>query len=159
MSTAKPPRLTESLVSELAEGKTFQRGESYYRQGAVHNLTRRGNRLTAEVEGSDYEPYQVVIILAADGVGDAECSCPYDWGGVCKHIVATLLHYINKQEEAKERPPIDALLAPLKAEHLRDILLTLAEEHFDLADEIGAQVIALSALSGSGLSRKERVDD
>ncbi len=147
MAKANSPRLTEALVRELAEGETFRRGQSYYRQGAVQNLTRRGNRLTAEVEGSDYDPYQVVITLDSDGVEDAECTCPYDWGGVCKHIVATLLHYINKQEEAEERPPLDTLLAPLQAEHLRDILLTLAEEHPDLADEIEARAVALSALS------------
>jgi uncharacterized Zn finger protein len=159
MANAKLAHVTEALVRELAEGQTFQRGQSYYRQGAVHNLTRRGNCLTAEVEGSDYEPYQIVITFDADDVEDAECSCPYDWGGVCKHIVATLLHYINKQEEAKERPPLDTLLAPLQAQQLRDILLTLADEHIDLADEIEAQIVALDAISTARLSKKKGVDN
>ena len=44
---------------------------------------------------------------------DANCSCPYDWGGYCKHIVAVLLAYLHEPEKVTERPSVDELLADL----------------------------------------------
>jgi uncharacterized Zn finger protein len=45
----------------------------------------------AEVQGSQHEPYHVRLSVEAGALGEAECSCPYDWDGICKHVVATLL--------------------------------------------------------------------
>ncbi|MBS3793159.1 SWIM zinc finger family protein [Candidatus Bipolaricaulota bacterium] len=47
-----------------------------------------GDRVTAKVQGSQL--YEVRLNLGRNDFG-ARCSCPYDWGGYCKHIVATLL--------------------------------------------------------------------
>jgi uncharacterized Zn finger protein len=55
------------------------------------------------VEGSASMPYQVSITLDEASVLDADCSCPYDWGGACKHIVAALLAYVH--EPAFESTP------------------------------------------------------
>ncbi|MFQ6016281.1 MAG: SWIM zinc finger domain-containing protein, partial [Anaerolineae bacterium] len=89
------PKLTEYTVRHLATDQSFSRGEDYYHSGAVLEVLRRGDMLSAEVEGTSYEPYQVTIRLDGGGVADAECSCPYDWGGYCKHIVAVLLTYVR----------------------------------------------------------------
>jgi uncharacterized Zn finger protein len=89
-------------------------------------VTRRGNLIAAEAAGSDYEPYRVQVTLADYGIGDTSCTCPYDWGGICKHIVATLLAAIHEPETISEKLPIATLLADLTAEQLRQILLRVA---------------------------------
>lgn len=84
---AKRP-VTKETIRALASAESFARGQSYLDDGAVSDLVQRGDRLTAEVEGSEFEPYQVSLRLHDGGVADAHCTCPYDWGGYCKHIVA-----------------------------------------------------------------------
>jgi uncharacterized Zn finger protein len=69
--------------------------------------------LTAEVEGSEFEPYQVSIRLHDGGVADAPCTCPYDWGGHCKHILAVLLKLTDEKTRVIKRKPTAYLLAEL----------------------------------------------
>jgi uncharacterized Zn finger protein len=139
------PDLTEAIIRQHTIPESYQRGRDYYQQGAVLAVVRRGQQLEAEVEGSQYEPYQVQITLDAAGVVEATCSCPYDWGGWCKHIVATLLFCIREAEEIEERPAIETLLAGLDREQLQALVLHLAEQQPDLADVIESQVQSLQA--------------
>ena len=82
--------------------KILARGKDYYLSGYVENLERNGEKVTAEVSGSDVTPYVVEIELTPDGgVEDWLCDCPYDLGPVCKHTVAVLL---GLQEEVPENP-------------------------------------------------------
>ncbi|MFD0463370.1 SWIM zinc finger domain-containing protein [Microvirga aerilata] len=83
----------------------FERGREYWHHGAVSALVRRGDELTAEVEGSESVPYRVTIRLHDGGIAKASCTCPYDWGGCCKHIVATLLAWADDPDAVMERPP------------------------------------------------------
>jgi uncharacterized Zn finger protein len=101
---------------------------------------RRGQQLQAEVEGSQYEPYRVQITCDAGGVTQASCSCPYDWGGWCKHIVATLLASVHDPESIEERPAVTMLLAGLEREQLQALLLHLIEQQPELADVVEGQV-------------------
>lgn len=149
------PEITEKVIRRLASGESFQRGREYFQSGAVTNLMRRGDRLLADVEGSSYEPYRVDITLDAGGIASAECTCPYDWGGTCKHIVAVLLAYINEPEQVEERPPLDTLLAGLSPDQLRSILSTLAEQQPGLTDVIEAQVVAFQ--TRATVSRPQQV--
>lgn len=60
--------------------------------GQVENVERDGGHVTAEVSGSEEDPYLVELDFSEDGeVEDWSCDCPYDWGPVCKHTVAVLL--------------------------------------------------------------------
>jgi uncharacterized Zn finger protein len=134
------PKLTEASIRSLATSQSFSRGQNYYYSGAVLNLERRGDTLLAQVEGSSYEPYEVIVELDASGVVGADCSCPYDWGGCCKHIVATLLAFIHEPEKITERPSITDLLADLDREALADLLTGLLEAHPHLADWVEGRV-------------------
>jgi uncharacterized Zn finger protein len=106
-------------------------------------LEQRGDTLLAHVEDSGYEPCQVTVKLDAGGIIEAECTCPYDWGGYCKHIVATLLAYIHRPEQVTERPAITTLLADLDRETLIDLMTDLVDKHPHLADWLEAEVAAL----------------
>jgi uncharacterized Zn finger protein len=128
--------ITESDIRALANAQSFERGEDYYHDDLVFDLVRRGNDFTARVEGSGYDPYQIHATIVNDNIIATSCTCPYDWGGICKHIVATLLAIINEPETIVEKPELSTLLAELTAEQLRQILIGLADEGPAFAEAI-----------------------
>lgn len=134
------PRLTEEDLEQYVFGPSLERGYDYYEQSRVLRVVRRGNRLRAEVAGSQYEPYGVTVDLNESGLVTAFCSCPYDWGGYCKHIVAVLLTYIHSPEEIIQRPELDTLLADLDRDRLRDLLTSLVHVQPDLLDFIEKEI-------------------
>ena len=70
----------------------LSRGQDYYHRGHVESIEYDEGHVTAEVSGSEDEPYLVDIDFDEDGEVEAwDCDCPYDWGPVCKHTVAALL--------------------------------------------------------------------
>lgn len=137
---AQTPTITEAAIRTLARPQSYDRGEDYYEQGAVRDITRRGDRLRASVDGSQYEPYQVQINLDETGVVDTACSCPYDQGGICKHRVAVLLTYSRNPDEVSQRPPISELVADTDPAELRDLLVDLVERQPDLEEWIESRL-------------------
>lgn len=129
------PTVSPAQIRAGASDEVYARGVNYHRGGAVAALVLRGTRLHAEVMGSEDEPYNVVVVLGNDGVEDAQCDCPYDWGGWCKHIVATLLAYNEtRPADLERRPPLAELLAALDREQLLALLLRLADAKPALAE-------------------------
>ena len=118
MAEEKLPRLTEAHIRELASEQSFERGETYYHDGAVIEPIRQARELRAQCEGSDYEPYQVSATLAEGGIAETSCTCPYDHGGICKHVVALLLTYVHEPQSFRSIPPLAALLARRSQEEL-----------------------------------------
>ncbi|MFB6233987.1 MAG: SWIM zinc finger domain-containing protein [Halopenitus sp.] len=128
--------LTEATVRRLARTQSYDRGEDYYEQGAVLDIAKRGETLRAEVEGSQYEPYQVTVELGDSGVVDTECSCPYDHGGICKHRVAVLLTYLRDPEAVTTHPPVSELLADCDRDTLYEVLVDLLDDRPELVDDV-----------------------
>jgi uncharacterized Zn finger protein len=130
----------ESDIRTGATSQSYQRGAQHYNDGYVGQLTQRGNLLTAQVEGSTLPYYQVTVTLAdAGGIDDASCTCPYDWGGYCKHIVAVVEAWgegISDLEEWIYEANEDAF-----SEAGQELSLLLAEAllSMDLAPEQRAQ--------------------
>lgn len=137
--------LTETWIAQQVGSDIYQRGRQYYGQGAVKSLVKRGDRLQAEVEGSDIEPYRVEVSLPSDGEIEAECDCPYgeEFGGWCKHIVAVLLRYLHHPESAEEREPVGTLLSGLERDDLLTLMQKLVEREPRLVDFLEAQVTLL----------------
>jgi uncharacterized Zn finger protein len=115
------PKITEDKIRKLATGTSFDRGKQYYSRGAITGSMRQDNRIWAECYGS--ELYRVSAVLTKSNVTNLACSCPYDWGGICKHEVAFLLTYLHQPEAFQIIPPLRELLA----NHSRDDLLTLLD--------------------------------
>jgi uncharacterized Zn finger protein len=141
--------LSEEDVRRNAAPEVFSRGGDYYRRGAVTSLVRRGDVLQAEVEGSGYEPYRVAVTVGPDGIEDATCTCPYDWGGWCKHIVAVLLACLNEPGDVEEQPALEDLLSGLSRDQLQALLVKLAARDPSLSDDIAAHVALLGATSAA----------
>lgn len=93
------PQLTEATIRRYTTAQSYQRGLDYYEQGVVLTVVRRGQQIQAEVEGSQYVPYQVRITFDASGITHALCSCSYDWGGWCKHKARAAYRAAGRESE------------------------------------------------------------
>ncbi|MDQ2052751.1 SWIM zinc finger family protein [Natronolimnohabitans sp. A-GB9] len=130
------PTVTEAAIKRLARSKSYDHGENHYDQGAVIDITHRGDTLRGEVEGSQYEPYQVRIELDDTGIVETTCSCPYDHGGICKHRVTVLLTYVRDPDSIDQRPSVSELVADADPADLREVILDLVEHHPELAGRV-----------------------
>lgn len=148
MSSKKLPNLTEADIRELATDRSFERGRSYYNGGAITDAVLQGDELIAECEGSDYEPYQVSITLDENGVADTDCTCPYDWGGACKHIVALLLYYVHNHKDFRKTPPLEKMLAERSKEDLIAIINEMLKRQPKLRSVI--EITAATQKGGKG---------
>jgi uncharacterized Zn finger protein len=113
----------------------LSRGQNYYHRGCVDSLDFEDGHVTAEVSGSEDEPYLVEIDFNEDGEVEAwDCDCPYDWGPVCKHTVAALLAIREKGVEqlspkpAEESAPVENLVRQAEKEQLVALILEHCRE-------------------------------
>lgn len=111
------------------------RGDDYYRSGQVESIDWEENHVTAEVSGSEEEPYLVELDFSEDGeVEDWSCDCPYDWGPVCKHTVAALLAIQAKppkkaqKKAAGQKADIRTLVERASKEQLAALVLEHCQE-------------------------------
>ncbi|TIP10653.1 SWIM zinc finger domain-containing protein [Mesorhizobium sp.] len=150
-----PPPFGEDAIRSLATEESFARGRRYFRSGAVSELMRRGDIV---VEGSEFAPYDVTVRLREGGVTETRCSCPYDWGGACKHVAAVLLKFVAKPGEVVERLPLADMLRDLDRVALAALLLKRAESDPGLVLWLEAE-LAVAAPDGSlAGSRRTAVD-
>jgi len=124
------------LIRMRTTGESYDRGVEYYRRGAVLSVVERAGQIEASVSGSQYVPYKVRVRIGERGVLEASCSCPYVWGGWCKHIVAVLLYCLHEPEKIETRTSIEEILAKLGQSELLDLLLWLLKRRPELSDEV-----------------------
>ncbi|MFD1562811.1 SWIM zinc finger domain-containing protein [Haloarchaeobius amylolyticus] len=91
---------TRDAIRNLCTAQSFQRGVSYFEEGRIRDLTIEGSEVTAKVRGS--REYRTTVDLSAENF-DGWCSCPYDYAGDCKHIVAVLLAVRDRYDEMVEQ--------------------------------------------------------
>jgi len=118
-------------IKALCTETSFVRGLEYFQMGNVTDLEQFGNKITATVEGTrDY----TVTIRTDKKTITAACTCPYNWGGYCKHIVAALIALsendpkIKKDKDKKEKK-IMKILNNLSLNELKDFLTSELENN------------------------------
>src|SRR3989442_12879949 len=105
-------KLTLNQIRTLATPQSFSRGEEYYNNGAIFDTAIRGEEIEGSCEASSQpDPYQIRVKLGKDGgIAEASCTCEYEYGGLCKHIVALLLTYLNERGQFEEQHATQASL-------------------------------------------------
>ncbi|HEY9658533.1 MAG TPA: SWIM zinc finger family protein, partial [Allocoleopsis sp.] len=149
------PPIAEALIRRNATDKSFSRGEDYYTSGAVFDLCQRGNLLQARIEGSEVTPYRVDIGFDAGGITQALCTCPYNFEGWCKHIVATLLTAVRQPQTIEARPTLEQLLDRLNPVQTQRLIQELVAEHPDLMDAIDRHITLITAPVSEKRSNKK----
>jgi hypothetical protein len=124
-------------IRALCTVDSFNRGMQYFKEGRVHKLRLSGGVVNAMVQGT--RAYKVEINV--DHGFESTCSCPYDFEGYCKHIVAALLAFNEDYPSIIDRGEVEqatvaSALQGLDAEQLKDFLKKeflrdkLLQDHF-----------------------------
>jgi uncharacterized Zn finger protein len=142
------PKLTEAVIRAGATDKSFQRGRELFRSGAISNAWIQGQNLSGECEGNESPFYKVRVELDGGGIRAATCTCPYDFGGYCKHIIALLLAYAQQPKQFSIRQEPTELLSDLTREQLLALVTKLLREQPDLYEWIEA-ALTLPIASGT----------
>jgi hypothetical protein len=136
----EPVAISESAIRALATPEVFDRGWKYFEEEAIDAPTRQDGLLQARCYGTGAAVYQVRAEVDENGIGAYDCSCPYTWGGACKHVVALLLCYLHQPGMFTERPKVADLLVPLERSDLVGVLERLVARQPDLLDRVEAAV-------------------
>lgn len=141
--------LTEKIIRDRTTEQSFQKGLDYYLSGAIYDPTWQsipdGIMLMASCQGSNASSYRLSVKIDAGGIRFASCTCPYDWGGDCKHIVALLLTYLRQPEKFTKQQSVTELLSGLEKEALAAIIIRLVERNPDIYDELEIIIPAVKA--------------
>jgi len=128
--------LTRDELADLADGRSFARGEKYHAEGRVEDLRAAENEISARVQGN--EDYRVRL-WAEHGEVMFSCSCPWAaQGNFCKHCVAVGLTWLSgsavgsgskkRRKHAEAEPVIvddvRAMLEGCEKEELVSLLMT-----------------------------------
>jgi uncharacterized Zn finger protein len=112
-------KLSLEYLLKNALPQVFERGKiAYSQKGSILSLIKRGDIFEAEVKGSSMLPYKTAIDLGGPKM-NTSCSCPYEQGGHCKHIVAVglaILDHAFTEGESSSPPELK-----LSFENIRNI--------------------------------------
>lgn len=135
--------LSTAQLKEYGWNRSFERGEEYYRKGAVCSLIQHENRISAEVQGK--RRYKANIHLSGSSL-KYDCTCPA--GGFCKHLIAAALAWNNGEADTLNDldgdTPVSGRKKPASGTkkgklNLRGHLLSMSKE--ELADIILEQAV------------------
>ncbi|MEO1209768.1 MAG: DUF6880 family protein [Cyanobacteria bacterium J06638_20] len=129
--------LEQDTLRELAGDRYYERGVRYFEKGHVSSMAQYGDRIVAEVRGT--ETYQVQLWLQK-GTLQHRCSCPLGVDGLfCKHCVAVGLEWIAEpppyQSEGNTPRSAGTTMEDMQDYLLRQPLETLVQMMLDQAME------------------------
>ncbi len=121
------PEFHEDDIAELCAPKVFARGQKLFEDNAIAETTRVGDELRAVCEGSEMEPYRLSVKLTAQSIGALHCTCPYEYGGPCKHLVALLLAWVHTLEIFRRESELLPQLLKRERDELAQLIVQLVE--------------------------------
>ena len=119
------PEITEDIIRNLANETSLNKGYRYFHSGAVVKVWIEKDSYKAHVDGSEL---YTVTISGDKGAIQTDCTCPYDWGGACKHVVAALLaicHDKKIRNHNKDVKDIKALIGKTDSGRLKEFLFRI----------------------------------
>lgn len=126
--------INHEQIIERALDQSFYRGVSLYESEAIFLPARRGNQLSAMCVGTSSAAYRVTATCDESGCLTTHCTCPYDWGGDCKHIVALLITYVLQPELFRTGEVLREELLSLEKEDLVNIVELMITRYAGLDD-------------------------
>ncbi|PCH67401.1 MAG: hypothetical protein COC06_11280 [Bacteroidales bacterium] len=128
---------------QYIEDKILKRALSYFKNNKVNEPIETGvGEYEAVVEGT--EDYIVKLVIKNDTIVEHVCTCPYDWGPFCKHVVAVIFYLQQDRLNLKKNKKIEKSAIPAvrkKRKTLADKVNEMLENtsHDDLKQFIRAK--------------------
>ncbi len=97
--------LTPDWLARNTQDASLERGRSYYQRGRILSVRLHGQVVEGKVQGS--QRYTQTLGIDEAGQPVAQCTCLFNQGGLCKHIVAVAMavldgHYSRVSAEQPE---------------------------------------------------------
>ncbi len=130
------PEITEDTIRSLASGISLSKGYGYYESGAVEKVWIEKDIYNAHVRGSEL---YTVVITEKKGNLQTDCSCPFDWEGACKHVVAAMLSIVHDkkvQDHKKDTADIRDLIEKIDIERLKKFLFEVLSKDASLLEDL-----------------------
>lgn len=133
--------MKHSNWKKLFSPHIWQRGADYYHNGHVGELQYHGNKVTAEIEGTDVYSVSVTLDASGNSIERYSCNCPYGEDGTpCKHLAALLCALDNDAADSdmpqSKEPSIEQAIAQLSDQQMRTLLLQFAQKDSFIRDKI-----------------------
>lgn len=148
--------ITESAIRSASTAASFARGYALYREGAIFDIYIQGQVLTGKCQGSGAPYYQLQVKIDEGGFREALCSCPYDWGGYCKHLIALMLTYLYNPNEFVELEAVPALLSGMEKEDLVKLVVKMVGDDPNLNLRLQNDLQVTAEKKEAGAPRKKR---
>lgn len=145
-------RTLENFESWIS-GSILNKGEYYWVNDNVQNLEQDGDTWEADVYGTD--DYITEVTIKNGQVEEWSCDCPYDYGPMCKHVVAVLFAIrdeipddlltvtetsINKSKKTKQKSsssnPLEEIIEKLEEAELRRLMTFFAKRHEEVRSHL-----------------------
>jgi hypothetical protein len=127
---SEPIQLTRDAIRNYVGLSSFQKGETYFLNGAIQKGKIKGRVISALCQGHEFDPYKVSAILGDSGIKQSFCACPVGSGGKCKHVCALLLTWLENPEAFAEWQKLKDSLDHYDKTALLEFL-DLVEEHVE----------------------------
>lgn len=138
------PKITKSDVKNWTNSAYFQRGENYYRGGAIYNQRREEMTIKSQCAGSYQDFYRQEVQFSNKGIESADCSCPVGDGGYCKHVVALLLTWVHDMASFVELEMLDSTLEKRSKAELIVLIKEMLDQNPELSYLLELPLIAKS---------------
>ena len=141
--------MIEEYLETLTSPNSFEKALDLYYSDAVFDTFSKGDTLEGKCEGRGQPFYQVDIELDNGLVSNAYCTCPYDWGGYCKHIIALLLTYIDDPTKFVIEVDLDSCLMALDRDQLINLVKQMAS-HSKTVNDLAQRILKETSTQQSG---------
>ena len=127
-------------IKQLTPDIIWKRGEDYFESAYVQNLKANGNIWSAKVHGTSN--YKVKIEVSDGNMISWKCNCPYDFGPVCKHVVAVALAISEKDKistgskASGEKDKWEQILNDTPKEQIIEFLIDFAKKNEDFKHQV-----------------------
>jgi uncharacterized Zn finger protein len=113
--------------------------------------------ISGDCEGTSAPYYRVQVVFGDAGIREANCTCPYEFEGYCKHIAALLLEYLHRPKKFAVRQDTADLLTHLNRDELLTLTTQLLQKNPDLYDWVEV-ILATPETKNKTPKKKKKVD-
>lgn len=89
----------KDYLNKKAQSHILNRGKKIYFKKGILAIYDLGKDIDYIVRGDSGVKYTVTLYNIHSNKVSSSCTCPYDYGGICKHTVAALLHFQDNQDK------------------------------------------------------------
>lgn len=123
------------------DDKILERGHSYFKNDCIEDIERVGKyEFSCTIVGT--EEYDVYLRLnSKKEIIEHSCSCPYDWGNICKHEIA-MMYYV-REEKLYNQPMEESLIYKIETDlkemnkkELIELVLELGKRNKKMKEQI-----------------------